>query len=577
MLRTHNCGELSLKNVDEQIKLSAWVVNKRELGPMVFVMLGDRYGKTQVVFEGDLLEKAQKLSLEDVISIEGKVVDRKENRTDKYSTGDIEVLATNLEILSKSKPLPFDYRKDASDIIKLKYRYIDIRKSGILKNIEQRAKVTSIVRNYLDSRSFLDVETPILNKSTPEGARDFLVPSRISKGSFYALPQSPQIFKQLLMVSGIDRYYQITKCFRDEDLRADRQPEFTQIDIEMSFVEEKDVMDLAEGMVKEVFKKIKNIELPDFPKITYNEAMDKYGSDAPDLRFGMELQTLDEIFKNSEFNAFNNASNSEEMIIKAIILENHADDFSRNALKKIEKEVKGDGAKALATISKQNNELNSPILKFLNDSEKEAFEKMLNNNDIAFIVADEKSVALTALGNLRKRFALKYELYTKDDFAPLWVVDFPAFEYDKEEDRWVTPHHPFTDFDFEALKNGTPKGEISSRAYDIVLNGHEIGGGSIRIHNLEKQKEVFKLLNISQEEAQEKFGFLLEAFSFGAPPHGGLAFGLDRLMMILLGTEAIRDVIAFPKTTSASCLMSQAPSEVALSQLKELGIEIKNN
>jgi aspartyl-tRNA synthetase len=303
--------------------------------------------------------------------------------------------------------------------------------------------------------------------------------------------------------------------------------------------------------------------------------MDKYGSDAPDLRFKMELITLDKIFENSEFNAFKNAANNEEMIIKAIILENHADEFSKNAIKKIEKEVKGDKAKALATVSKQNNELVSPILKFLNDYEKEELSKLLTNNSIAFIIADEKSTTLTALGNLRKRLAQKYKLYSKNDFAPLWVIDFPAFEFDKDENRWVTPHHPFTDFDFESLKNGTPKNKIISRAYDIVLNGHEIGGGSIRIHNIEKQKEVFNLLNISQEEAQEKFGFLLEAFSFGAPPHGGLAFGLDRLMMILLETEAIRDVIAFPKTTSASCLMSQAPSEVAYAQLEELGIEIK--
>ncbi len=575
MLRTHNCGELSLENLNNEVTLSGWVGNKRELGPFLFIMIYDRYGQTQVVFnDPDMVAEAKKIGLENVIQVTGTVIDRGDNRTDKYSTGDIEVDVTSFKVLSESKPMPYDHRKEAADTIKLKYRYLDIRKSQIRQNLINRAKVTKIVHDYMDRHGFVDTETPMLNKSTPEGARDFLVPSRISKGSFYALPQSPQIFKQILMISGMDRYYQIVKCFRDEDLRADRQPEFTQIDIEMSFIDESDIMGMTEGLVREIFSKVKGMEIPNpIATIPYADAMERFGTDAPDMRYGMELISLDEIFAESEFSAFRTASEDRRMAIKAIVLEGKASEFSRNKVKKLEKEVQGDGAKGLAFIKKVDGELESTLLKFFSDEEKAKLSELISEGSIMFIVADSRRVALTVTGNLRKRLAKEYALYKEDDFAFVWVTDFPAFEYDEDENRWVTPHHPFTDFIDEGEKEDLSK--IMSRAYDLVINGSEVGGGSIRIHDFEKQKKVFKLLKISEEEARLKFGFLLDALEYGTPPHGGFAFGLDRLIMILFGIDNIRDVIAFPKTTSASCLMSEAPSEVSLDQLDELGIALK--
>jgi aspartyl-tRNA synthetase len=577
MLRSHNCGELSLKDLDLNVKLSGWITHKREFGPILFIIVSDRYGITQVVInDPELVEKCKKLSVEDVVAVSGKVIDRKENRTDKYSTGEIEVEAEAVTLLNSSKPMPYDHKKDASDTIKLKYRYLDIRKSNIREILASRSKISGSVRNFLDKNGFLDIETPVLNKSTPEGARDFLVPSRLSKGSFYALPQSPQIFKQLLMIAGMDRYYQIVKCFRDEDFRSDRQPEFTQIDIEMSFADESDIMDIAENMIKEVIKNIlPDCSLPEkFPLMSYNEAMERFGTDAPDTRYGMELITLDNIFKDSSFNAFANAAQNSKMAVKGVLVQNKADVFSRNVIKKMETAVQGDGAKGLAFIKKINGTLESPLLKFFSEKETAGLSELISENGVLFIVADSRQVALKSMGNFRKRMAQELKLIEKNVIAPLWVVDFPAFEFNEENERWVATHHPFTDFDMESVEKGAELSQISSRAYDMVINGHEVGGGSIRIHNIEKQKKVFSILGISEKEAEEKFGFLLEALQFGAPPHCGIAFGLDRLVMVILGIEAIRDVIAFPKTTSATCLMSCAPSNVATDQLEELGIKI---
>ncbi|MGI6394131.1 MAG: aspartate--tRNA ligase [bacterium] len=577
MLRTHTCGDLRLTDVGKEVSISGWITQKRELGPILFLIISDRYGFTQAAFNSPaLVEKAKKFTLEDVVTVKGKVIDRGDNRTDKYPTGSIELDVSEITLLNNSKPMPFDYRKDVSDTVKLKYRYLDIRKSALKENLIIRSKTSAAVHEYLDKDGFIEVETPILVKSTPGGARDFLVPSRISKGSFYALPQSPQVFKQILMIAGMDKYYQIVKCFRDEALRADRQPEFTQIDIEMSFCDENSVMNMTEGMLQHVFKKIKNIDIPlPFKRITFNEAMDKYGTDKPDLRYEMELITLDEIFLNSEFLAFKNAANDLKMSVKGVILEGKSKELSKNQIKKIEKDVQGDGAKALGWIKREENELDSPLLKFFNESELSKLKEILPENGVLFIVADKKDVALTALGNLRRRLAAEYNLYDKESYNFLWVTEFPAFEIDEETKKWVAKHHAFTDFDFEAAKRGDDLSTVKSRGYDVVINGYEVGGGSIRIHNPQKQKEVFKFLNISDEEALENFGFLIEALEYGAPPHGGIALGFDRLIMLLTGKEGIRDVIAFPKTTSATCLMSMAPAPVQPVQLDELGISVK--
>ena len=576
MLRTHTCGELSLADLDKKVTISGWITQKRELGPILFLIISDRYGITQAMIEDpELVEKAKRFSLEDVVTLTGTVIDRKENRTDKYSTGAIEIDTSAITLLSSSKPMPYDHKKDASDVVKLKYRYLDIRKSEIRDNLITRAKVVGMIRNYLDSNGFLDIETPVLNKSTPEGARDFLVPSRISKGSFYALPQSPQIFKQLLMVSGMDRYYQVVKCFRDEDLRADRQPEFTQVDVEMSFAKEADIMNMTEEMLKKILGQFTDKDLSEpFPKITYRDAMERFGTDAPDMRYGLELTALDDIFKSSEFQAFANAATDPKMTVKGIVLEGKAEEFSRNRIKKLEKDAQGDGAKGLAFAKKINGIVETPLAKFFSEVEITKLGELIPENAVMFIVADTRNVTRTALGNLRKRLAAEFNLYDRKEFCPVWVTDFPAFELDEETEKWNAVHHPFTDFDLEQAETTGSLENIDSRAYDIVLNGHEVGGGSIRIHDINKQKKVFKLLGISDEEAQEKFGFLLEALEFGAPPHGGIALGLDRLIMVLLGTDAIRDVIAFPKTTSGTCLMSQAPSGVREIQLEELGIKL---
>ncbi len=578
MYRTHNCGELSLSHVEQDVTLSGWVTGKREMGPILFIILSDRYGKTQIVFEKkDLLKKAEKISLEDVIKVRGKVRDREENRTDAYFTGFVEVEASDLSVLNSSLPMPYDYRKEASDTIKLQYRYLDIRHSEILDNLVKRAEAVSIIRKVLNEKGFTDVETPVLNKSTPEGARDFLVPSRIHPGSFYALPQSPQIFKQLLMISGLDKYYQIVKCFRDEDLRADRQPEFTQIDIEMSFAEESDVMELSETMVCKLFSSIRGEELEKpFKKMSYREALEKYGTDSPDLRFGLSIKTLDDFFVTSDFKAFKTAAEDSEKTVSGLLVPGKASYFSRNKVKKLEKSVQGDGAKGLAFIKKENGELSSPVMKFFGKPEVESLDGLMNDGDILFIIADDISVARTSAGNLRKKLGHQLDMIDGNKISPVWIVDFPAFEFDKDENRWITPHHPFTDFNEEDLNEDHKLGSVVSRAYDLVINGHEVGGGSIRIHSVEKQKKVFSLLDISEEEAEKKFGFFLKALQYGAPPHGGIAFGLDRLLMVLLSVDAIRDIIAFPKTTSAACLMSDAPDFVEEKQYLELNISVRD-
>jgi len=577
MMRTHTCGELRLTHIGQETTLAGWVVSKREFGPFVFVMLWDRYGQTQIVFEeSSLVEEAKRLSLEDVVQVTGIVRDRGENRTEKYSTGAIEVAARSLTILNRSKPLPYDYRKEASDTVKLRYRYLDIRRSSLLQILILRSKIAKVVRDYLNDQGFVEVETPILGKSTPEGAKEYLVPSRLHHGKFYSLPQSPQSFKQICMVGGIDRYYQLARCFRDEDLRADRQPEFTQIDIEMSFIDENDVMTTSEGLIAALFREIKGIDVPrPFPRMSYREAMERYGTDKPDTRYGLEFIDLREICRTSGFNIFREAADAPGKGVYGVVLEGHASNFSKNRIKAMEKEVQGDGAKGLAWVRRENGTLDSPLLKFFTESEKERIEALVPEGAVMFIIADEIRVAQTALGNLRRRLGAEFGLYDKNAFSFLWVTEFPAFEYNKEEGKWVATHHPFTDFDLEMARKGNISAAMS-RAYDMVINGYEVGGGSIRIHDPAKQAEVFALLGIDPEEARRKFGFLLEALELGAPPHGGIAFGFDRLVMLLLGIDNIRSVIAFPKTTSATCLMTDSPSDVSENQLRELGIGVRD-
>ncbi len=573
-MRTHTCGELRLAHAGTGATLAGWVVSKREFGPFVFCMIWDRYGQTQVVFEDPLLvEEAKKLSLEDVVTVEGFVRDRGDNRTDKYETGAIEVKVSSLTLLNPSKPLPYDHRKEAADTLKLKYRYLDIRKSELLGTLVARSKMAKAVRDYMDAHDFVELETPILGKSTPEGAKEYLVPSRIHHGLFYSLPQSPQSFKQISMIGGLDRYYQMAKCFRDEDLRADRQPEFTQIDIEMSFVAEEDIMTMSEGLIAHLFKVVKGIDIPrPFKRMPYREAMARYGSDKPDTRYGLEFIDMRDTFRVSGFNAFKGAAEDPAKSICAIVLEGKGAELSKNRIKAMEKDVQGDGAKGLAWVKKEGGALDSPLLKFFSPAELEKLSSLIPDGAVMFLVADETRIVLTALGNLRRRLATEFTLYDKNGFAFLWVTEFPAFEHSEEEGKWVATHHPFTDFDLETAQKGD-MANVSSRAYDMVINGYEVGGGSIRIHNTAKQAEVFKLLGIEPKEAQEKFGFLLEALELGAPPHGGIAFGFDRLVMILLGIDNIRSVIAFPKTTSASCLMTGSPSGVSQKQLDELAIK----
>ena len=579
MYRTHNNGELRLQDVNSEVTLCGWVAKRRNFGALVFIDLRDRYGITQLVFNEDIATQISDVRNEYVLQVKGTVVERKD-KNPKLETGEIEVVVREVKIVNTAitTPIIIADETDALEDTRLKYRYLDLRRPVLQKNLILRNRITLLVRNYLAKYGFTEVETPILCRSTPEGARDYLVPSRISKGEFYALPQSPQLYKQLLMVGGMDRYFQIARCFRDEDLRADRQPEFSQIDIEMSFVDEEDIWSMTEGLMKEIFKDIKGIELPEFKRIPYDTCMERYGSDKPDLRFDMPLYNVSEVFANTEFKVFENCLN-EGGIIQAMNVKNGADKFSRKQLDKLQDYVKVYGAKALANLKLTVEGFAGSVTKVLSDAEKEALRTMLNieENDIVFFVADKKKVAQSSLGALRVKLGHDLDLINKDAYEFLWVTDFPMFEYDENENRYVAAHHPFTSPNLEDVdKLLSDPAHCYSRAYDLVLNGYELLSGSIRIHDQKLQEKVFEAIGMTLEEAHEKFSWFMDAFQYGTPPHGGVGIGLERLTMILAGTDNIRDVVAFPKTASASDLMAQAPSPVDPAQLKELGIETGN-
>ena len=578
MYRTHNNGELRLQDVNSEVTLCGWVAKRRNFGALVFIDLRDRYGITQLVFNEDIATQISDVRNEYVLQVKGTVVERKD-KNPKLETGEIEVVVREVKIVNTAitTPIIIADETDALEDTRLKYRYLDLRRPVLQKNLILRNRITLLVRNYLAKYGFTEVETPILCRSTPEGARDYLVPSRISKGEFYALPQSPQLYKQLLMVGGMDRYFQIARCFRDEDLRADRQPEFSQIDIEMSFVDEEDIWSMTEGLMKEIFKDIKGIELPEFKRIPYDTCMERYGSDKPDLRFDMPLYNVSEVFANTEFKVFENCLN-EGGIIQAMNVKNGADKFSRKQLDKLQDYVKVYGAKALANLKLTAEGFAGSVTKVLSDAEKEALRTMLNieENDIVFFVADKKKVAQSSLGALRVKLGHDLDLINKDAYEFLWVTDFPMFEYYENENRYVAAHHPFTSPNLEDVdKLLSDPAHCYSRAYDLVLNGYELLSGSIRIHDQKLQEKVFEAIGMTLEEAHEKFSWFMDAFQYGTPPHGGVGIGLERLTMILAGTDNIRDVVAFPKTASASDLMAQAPSPVDPAQLKELGIETK--
>ena len=584
--RSHNLGELRIKNIGEIVTLSGWVDTKRNVSTsLTFIDLRDREGKTQIVFTTDVLDQKlvdeiQKIKSESVIKVVGEVRERS-NKNPNLPTGEIEIFAKEFEILNACDTLPFQISgidDNLSENMRLTYRYLDIRRPKMLNNLKMRHRMIMSIRNYMDQAGFLDVDTPVLTKSTPEGARDFLVPSRINTGTFYALPQSPQLFKQLLMIGGVEKYFQIAKCFRDEDLRADRQPEFTQLDIEMSFVEKEDVMNEIEGLAKYVFKNVTGEEANyTFQRMPHAEAMDRFGSDKPDLRFGVELKNISEIVKNSAFSAFSSTVQNGGLV-KAVVAPNANEKFSRKVIAEYEDYVKVYfGAKGLAYIKLGADGISSPIAKFLSEDEMKAIiEKTeAKTGDVIFIVADKKKVVTAALGALRLRIGKVLELINKDEFKFLWVVDFPMFEFDEEEQRYKAEHHPFTSIKAEDLDKflGGQTEDIRTNTYDLVLNGSEIGGGSIRIFNPQIQAMVFDRLGLTQEEAKTKFGFFLDAFKYGAPPHGGLAFGIDRWLMVMLKEESIRDVIPFPKTNKGQCLMTEAPNIVDDKQLDELFIK----
>ncbi len=580
--RTNMCNDLRMGDIDKEVILMGWVQKRRNLGGLIFVDLRDITGLVQIVFDTDVnkeaFEKAETLRGEYVIAVRGKVKERQSKNPD-METGDIEVYADELRILDTAETPPI-YIKDNDDVqeqMRLKYRFLDLRKPSMQKRLLTRAKMNNVIRNFMFENDFNEIETPFLTKPTPEGARDYLVPSRVNEGKFYALPQSPQLFKQLLMVSGFNRYYQIVRCFRDEDLRANRQPEFTQLDCEMSFVDVEDVISINEKLIAKLFKEIKgiDIELP-IKRMSYQTAMDKYGSDKPDLRFGYEINDISDIFVDSTFNAFKSTVETGGKV-KCIKIDGSADEFSKKGLSNLEKFVKTCGAKALAWFKIENGVIESPIAKFLAESELEAIKEKMNlqEKDIVFVVADKNSVVSTVLGALRTEIAHSKNLISNDVYELVWITEFPLFEYDEEENRYVAKHHPFTapiDEDLDKLE--TSPETCRAKAYDIVINGDEIGGGSIRINNSTLQNRMFRALGLSEEEANEKFGFLLEAFKYGVPPHGGIAYGMDRFTMIMTETDNIRDVIAFPKTQSASCLMTNAPSAATDKQLRELSIKV---
>ena len=577
MKRTHTNGELRLSNVNEQVTLVGWVAKRRNFGALVFIDLRDRSGITQLVFNEELAKQISDVRNEYILQVSGIVVERKD-KNPKLATGDIEIQVEEVTIVNTAETTPIIVadETDALEDTRLKYRYLDLRRSPIQKNLMLRHQVTMITRNFLSDHGFLEIETPILCKSTPEGARDYLVPSRVSPGEFYALPQSPQIYKQLLMVGGLEKYFQIARCFRDEDLRADRQPEFTQIDIEMSFIEEEDIWNITEELMRKIFKEIKHVDLPEFVRIPYDECMERFGSDKPDMRFGMELCNVNDIFANTTFKIFADVLENKG-VIQAMVVKGGADKFSRKDLDKLQEFVKVYGAKALAYLKLANGEFSGSVAKVVSDEEKAALKAQLGleDNDLLFMVAAKKKVAQTSLGALRNKLGHDLNLIDESKFAFLWVTNFPMFEYVEEEDRYVAAHHPFTCPNLEDVdKLMSDPANCYSRAYDLVLNGYELLSGSIRIHDQELQKKVFEAIGMSLEEAYNKFGFFIDAFKYGTPPHGGVGIGLERLVMILAGTDNIRDVVAFPKTASASDLMSEAPSPVYDEQLKELHIGI---
>ena len=570
----------NINNVGEEVSINGWVSKVRNLGGLVFIDLRNRSGIIQAVVRPDnkYYDLANELKSEYVINVSGVIVER-ENKNTNIESGEIEIDVKELTLLNKSKEIPFQITDDTTALedTRLKYRYLDLRRESLKNKFVVRNNITFATRKYLNNLDFLEVETPILCKSTPEGARDYLVPSRVNKGKFYALPQSPQIFKQLLMVSGFERYYQIAKCFRDEDLRADRQPEFTQIDVEMSFVDEDDVMKLGEGLVASIFKDVKGIDIKlPLMRMKYDDAINDYGSDKPDLRFEMKINDISDCFKNTEFSIFKNVL-EEGGIINAIVVKNASDKYSRKDLDNLTEFVKTYKASGLAYL-KFNEEVTGSIAKVVSEKEINVLKEKLNieNNDLVLIICGKKNIVKTSLGSLRCKIARDLDLINKDDYKLLWVVDFPSFEYSEEEGRFVSCHHPFTmpkDEDVDKLMND--KEHCYSKAYDIVINGYEAGGGSIRIHDQNVQETMFKALELTEKQIEEKFGFFVEALKYGCPPHGGFALGLDRLTMLLTGTDNIRDVIAFPKTASASDLMCECPNVVDKTQLEELGLVIK--
>lgn len=584
-IRTNTCGELRENNIGQQVVLNGWVDTRRDLGGLIFIDLRDRYGITQVVFEPSFDKEAHqlasKLRSEFVISVEGTVRKRPpETDNPKIPTGHIDVMVKKLIILNEAQTPPFLISENvsASEDVRLKYRYIDLRRPVVQKNFMLRHKMYQLTRQYFDKNNFVEVETPVLMKSTPEGARDYLVPSRLHKGRFYALPQSPQTYKQLLMVSGFDRYFQIVKCFRDEDLRADRQPEFTQIDVEMSFIDQEDIFNMVEGLMKILFKEIwgRDLQLP-IPRLSFDEAMEKYGTDKPDLRFNLEMKTLNDIFEKTEFKVFKEQIKSKG-IISGLVAPG-CGDYTRNQLDVLTDFVKKIGAGGLIWMRVKQEGLEAPIAKFLSEEEKKNLIEKLDAKagDLIFIISGQRLKALSIMGSLRLEMARRLELI-KSDAEPklLWVTDYPLFEWDEQTKRFYAMHHPFTSPRFEDIElMETDPANVKARAYDLVLNGNEIAGGSMRIHNSELQAKMFKALGISKEEAEYKFGFLMNAFKYGAPPHGGIAFGFDRMVMLFAGENSIREVIAFPKTASAVSLMDDSPSEVSEEQLKELHIKIR--
>jgi aspartyl-tRNA synthetase len=584
MKRTHKATELDIENVGQEIVLNGWVNSRRDHGGLIFIDLRDRSGLIQIVFSPEVNQEAfnlaEQVRSEYVVAVKGKVCRRpQETENPNLKTGKIEVYIEKMEVFSTAHTPPFYIENDidVDETLRLKYRYLDLRRPEMKDNLMLRHRVIKIMRDFLDKNGFLEIETPILTKSTPEGARDYLVPSRVHPGEFFALPQSPQIFKQLLMVAGMEKYFQIARCFRDEDLRADRQPEFTQLDMEMSFINEEDIFNLVEHLIQEIFAggTGRQVNIP-FPRLSYDEAMKKYGSDKPDLRFGLEIKDISEIVKDVDFKVFSSAVQGGG-VVRALNAKTCAS-FKRREIDDLGKIAVQNGARGMAWIVVEQNELKSPITKFFTEEKIQEVLTALEAEpgDLLLFAADQPEVVARVLGNLRLELGRRLNLIDDNILNFAWVVDFPLLEYDQEEKRYVAVHHPFTSprvEDFDLLD--TSPGEVKARAYDLILNGTEIGGGSIRIHRRDWQEKMFSLLGLSQEEAEDKFGFMLEAFQYGTPPHGGIAFGIDRLLMIMAGRSSIRDVIAFPKTQSASCPMTEAPSGVSTRQLRELSLRIR--